>query len=58
VVPLCENDIMYIPFKTTETVASKYNLICDDSARINDANTIGLAGFLAGAFVFGTLSDM
>ena len=47
---------------TEETVASRYNLICKDSAgthpRIHDANTIGLGGLLAGAFVFGTLSDL
>lgn len=43
---------------TRETVSTKYNLICDRKSIQNDMSTVGLAGLLVGALIFGNLSDM
>ena len=43
---------------TQETVSTKYNLICDRTSIQKDILSFSLAGMLAGALVFGNLSDM
>jgi len=43
---------------TDETIVTKYGLFCERSARINDINTVNLAGLAVGAVAGGSLSDI
>jgi len=42
---------------TEETIASKYELTCNNESFVNDTNSIGLFGLLCGALTFGMIAD-
>ena len=41
---------------TEETIASKYELTCNNESFVNDTNSIGLFGLLCGALTFGMIA--
>ena len=43
---------------TQETIASKYELTCNNESFVNDTNSIGLFGLLCGALTFGMIAGL
>ena len=41
---------------TTETVVTKFNLVCDQESRRDNMQTASLLGLMIGSFVFGNLA--